>query len=70
MAETKRKNNAGSKNHSPHQLREVSTWEPGAKQLLQQDEQQINEDNEGCMLDLKPASWWKLIIVLENARLL
>jgi hypothetical protein len=56
MAETKRKNNAGSKNHSPHQLREVSTWEPGAKQLLQQDEQQINEDNEGCMLDLKPAS--------------
>jgi hypothetical protein len=53
----KRKNYAGSENHSPHQLRKRSHFGTEYRKAPppQKKKGKINGDQEGCRLGLKPA---------------
>ena len=51
-----RKDHISSENHSPHKIRKRAILVPGTIKLLHhEDKNNINGDQKGCRLDLKPA---------------
>ena len=66
----KRKNYAGSKNHSPHQLRKKATLVPSTVKLLHREKERNNQwGSRGLQAWPETGSWWESITVLERARL-